>query len=151
MERKKKMAKNNQKNFITQQMQNNQNGVYWLNFITPDLIQRNTKRIVKEIVNNKYNYEQVGNYFLDPKFLDNLIEGIKYELEINTLYYNAVSYYKNIDPGYPHLVIHVNQLSALCIVYNTILDRLYMVDREKNIGYLSDLSALLNQYRNYLN
>lgn len=145
------MAKNNQKNFITQQMQNNQNGIYWLNFITPDLIQRNTKRIVKEIVNNKYNYEQVGNYFLDPKFLDNLIEGIKYELEINTLYYNAVSYYKNIDPGYPHLAIHVNQLSALCIVYNTILDRLYMVDSEKNIGYLSDLSALLNQYRNYLN
>lgn len=144
------MAKNNQKNFITQQIQQQQDGI-WIDNINPDIIQRNAKRIVKEIVNNKYNYEQIGHYFLDLKFLDNLIEGIKYELEINTLYFNAVSYYKNICPGYPHLIIHLNHLSALCTVYQTVLDRLYMVEEYQNIGYLSDLSALLNQYRNYLN
>ena len=145
-----KMAKNNQKNFITQQLQQ-QNGEYWVAHINPDIIQRNAKRIVKEMISNKFNYEQVGNYFLEPKFLDNLIEGIKSELEINTLYFYAVMNYKNICPQYPHISIHINHLDAICKVYKIILDKLYMVQRYQNIGYLSDVSAYLQQYKNYFN
>lgn len=143
------MAKNNQKNFITQQMQ--QNGEFWVAHITPDNIQRNTKRIVKEIVCNKINYESVGRFFIDSKFLDNLIIGVKNELEINTLYCDAVLYYRdNFCPQFPNITIHLNHLKVLVYVYKVILDRLYMVQESQNIGYLSDLSALLIQYRNHL-
>lgn len=144
------MAKNNQKNFITQQIQNND--IYWINHIDPNIIQNNTRRIVKEIVNGKYNYEKIGQYFLDVKFLDNLIIGLKNELEINTLYFNAVSFYKdNCCPNYPNIIIHINHLNGLIKIYSIILDRLYMVQEYNNIGYLSDLSAVLFQYKQFLN
>lgn len=143
------MAKNNkQGNYITQQIQ--KFGENWLASQTPEIIQSNGKRIIKEMVNNKFNYEQVGKYFLDLKFLDNLIIFVQNELEINTVYFNAVAYYKQCFPAVPNIAIHENHLSCMCYIYSIILSRLEGVRDTGNLSILLDIATVLYQYKNHL-
>ena len=143
------MAKNNQqRNFITQQMQNY--GEDWIVGIKPEDIQRQGKRIVKEMVHGKMNYEQVGKFFLDSKFLNNLIVSLQNELEVNGLYLNAVSFYEQYYPTMPNIGYHKNHLNSLCYVYNVIYQKLIQVRDTQDIGYLTDISGLLFNFRNHL-
>jgi len=143
------MAKNNQqRNYITQQMQTF--GEDWIVACKPEDIQKNGKRIVKEMVQAKMNYEQVGKYFLDSKFMNNLIISLQNELEVNGLMYKAVSFYKQYFPAEPNITYHENHLSCLCYVYNTVYSKLLQVRDTQDIGYLTDISGLLFTYRNHL-
>lgn len=126
-------------------------GENWITALKAEQIQNAGKRIVSEMVNGQIEYEKYGRYFLDGKFLDNLIIKCKNELEINTLYYQAVSYYMNSFPNIPNIAVHVNHLQALCYIYNVILTKLTMVKEYGDIGYLADTSAMLYNYRNHLN
>lgn len=126
-------------------------GENWIVALKPDQIQNAGKRIVSEMVNGQIDYQKYGMYFLDGKFLDNLIIKCSNELEINTLYYRAVSYYNQSFPNIPNVTIHVNHLQCLCYIYNTILNKLNMVKQYHDIGYLADTSAMLYSYRNHLN
>lgn len=140
------MAKGN--NYFTQMIAR-----YGENFIvglTPEQIQTAAKRIVKELVKADYDLESVGQYFLDLKFLDNLIISISNELDTNKLYFDAVSFYKMYYPDYPAIGIQQNHLGILCNIYNTILQKLQTVRSTGNIGWLADTSALLYNYRNHL-
>ena len=74
-------------NYITQQI--SKNGTDWIAALRPEDIQRQAKRIVRDMVRGSIKYEEVGMYFLDMKFLENLIIGIKNELDINIMNYNA--------------------------------------------------------------
>ena len=65
----------------------------WIAMSSPDNIQQSGKRIVKDMVRGIVDYETHGKYFLDPKFMDNLLISISNELEINTLNLNACQYY----------------------------------------------------------
>ena len=143
------MAKNNQqRNFITQQMQNY--GDEWIVAIKPEDIQRQGKRIVKEMVQGKMNYEQVGKFFLDSKFINNLIVSLQNELEVKGLYLNAVSFYKQYYPTIPNITYHENHLQAVCHICSTVLSKLYIVRDTQDIGYLTDIPGLLFNYRNHL-
>lgn len=143
------MANNNSRNYITNMVK--QFGENWIVALKPDDIQRAGKRIAKEMVKGYFNYEEVGVYFLDAKFMDNLIISIRNELEINTLYYNAVSFYAQYNINIPNAATEINHLSALCYIYNIILGKLIAVKDSGNIGYLADTSAMLYSYRNHLN
>ena len=143
------MAKNNQqRNFITQQMQNY--GDDWIVAIKPEEIQRQGKRIVKEMVQGKMNYEQVGKYFLDSKFMNNLIVSLQNELEVKGLYLNAVTFYKQYYPTVPNITYHENHLQAVYYICSTVLNKLIAVRDTQDIGYLTDISGLLFNYRNHL-
>lgn len=126
-------------------------GENWIAALKAEQIQNAGKRIINEMVNGQINYEKHGMYFLDGKFLDNLIIKCKNELEINTLYYQAVSFYMSTFPNIPNIAVHVNHLQALCYIYNVILTKLTMVKEYGDIGCLADTSALLYNYRNHLN
>lgn len=143
------MANNNNGNYIKQMI--NRFGENWIVGLRPEDIQRNTKRIIREMVTGKIDYQEVGSYFLDPKFLDNLIIAVNNELEINTLYYNAVSFYRQYYPDIPNIGIHENHLNALCYVYYVISSKFTCLKQSGNIGYLADTSAILFNYRNHLN
>lgn len=138
----------NKANFITNMMK--QFGDNWIVALKPEDIQRSGKRIFKEMVRGNYDYQKIGNYFLDGKFLDNLIIAASNELEINTLYLNAVSFYRDNFPQIPNIGVHVNHLQTICYIYNTILNKLQSVKQTGNIGWLADTSALLYSYRNHL-
>lgn len=140
------MAKNN----YIKQMQNTY-GENWIVALKPEDIQRAGRRIVKEIVKGDYDYQESGNYFLDLKFLDNIIISVQNDLDMYTLYYNAVSFYKQYYPTIPNIGIQQNHLGTLCYIYSTILNRLQMVKNSENIGWMADVSGLLYSYRNHLN
>lgn len=139
---------NSKPNYITNMMR--QFGDNWIVALKPEDIQRSGKRIFKEMVRGIIDYEQVGQYFLDAKFLDNLIISANNELEVNTLYYRAVSFYQQYYPAEPNIAVQLNHLQVMCYVYSTILSKLQSVKGTLNIGYLADTSALLYSYRNHL-
>lgn len=141
-----KMAKNN---YIKQMMDTF--GENWIAALKPEDIQRSGRRIVKEMVKGDYNYQELAKYFLDLKFLDNLIICVQNELETYSLYYQAVSFYKQYYPSIPNIGIQQSHLSTLCNIYATILSKLNIVKSTGNIGWLADTSALLYSYRNHLN
>lgn len=133
------------------QMMVNQNGDQWILALRPEDIQHSTKRIVKDMVKGTINYEQYGKYFLDLKFLENLIIGVSNELEINTLNYNSCIFYYQAFPNTPNLGVHISHLEAVGYVYSIILEKLNAVKTTGNVGYLTDISGLLFNYRNHLN
>jgi hypothetical protein len=140
------MAKNN---YIKQMIDNY--GDSWITALKPEDIQRAGKRIVKEIVKGDFDYQLVGGYFLDLKFLDNLIISVQNELDTYVLYYNAVAFYRQYNPNLPNIGIQENHLAILCHIYTTILNKLKTVKSTGNIGWLADTSGLLYSYRNHLN
>lgn len=141
------MAKNN--SYI--QMMVNQNGDEWILALRPEDIQRSTKRIVKDMVRGTIDYQNHGKFFLDPKFMENLIIGVSNELEINTLNYNACQFYYQYFPQTPNIQPHIYHLERTCYIYNIILSRLNAVKMYGNVGYMTDISALLFNDRNNLN
>ena len=125
-------------------------GETFVSLITPDQIQGQAKRVVKELVKGEIEFEKYGQYFLDLKLLDNLIIGISNELDDYSLYSAAVSFYKQYYPMTPNITVRENHLQTLCYIYNIILTKLQYVRNTHDIGYLSDISALLYNYRNHL-
>jgi hypothetical protein len=124
----------------------------WIVAVKPEDIQRSGKRIVKDMVRGVIDYETYGRYFLDPKFLENLIIAVSNELDINTLYLNAVTFYiNNSGVMVPNSGIYITHLQSIYYVYNTILNKLLQVRMEQNIGCLADTTVLLYEYRNHLN
>ena len=88
----------------------------------PEQIQRDAKnRIFRELVQGKIDYSIYGKYFLEPKFIDNLIISADNELRNNTT-----------------------------ILNQTILNRLNLVRMYSNVGYLTDLSAVLVNQRTFI-
>ena len=128
-----------------------QRGANWIVTLKPEDIQMASKRIVKDMVNGSISYDNMGYAFQDSKFLENLFIGVSNELEINTLYYNAVSVYSQMYPTYPNISQTIAHLGKLLNIYNVIYNRLDAVRGTGNIGYLVDISPLLYNDRFHLN
>lgn len=122
----------------------------WLVAATPEDIQHATKKIVKDMVRGHIDYGKYGKYFLEGKFIDNLLVATTNELEIHSLHYNAMCMYRNAYPMIPNMSIHINHDEVMYRIYSVIVERLQMVKLYQNVGYLADVSALLVQYKNHL-
>lgn len=132
------------KNYVTYlQMLKNNFGETWYCLVTPDMIQKNVKRIVKEIGKGSYDYINCGKDFIQPIFLENLIIGITNELEINTLDYMACSYYYSCFPSTPNMGNRVLYHERVNYIYKVILERLNYVKATGNIGYMADVAGLI--------
>ena len=103
------------------------------------------------MVKGSIKYEEVGMYFLDMKFLENLIIGIKNELDINIMNYNACCFQYQYYPMIPNLGNHITALSNAITVYQTVMNKLNIVKSSGNIGSLVDITGLLFKYKNYIN
>lgn len=135
--------------YISQQV--SQFGQDWIAMTTPERIQGAAKRIVKDMVNGNIDYENHGIYFLDLKFLENLIIALNNELEINTLNYVSCKFYYGYYPQTPNLGTHVYHLERLGMIYQCILEKLNLVKQTQNVGYLTDISGMLFNDRSHLN
>jgi hypothetical protein len=127
-----------------------QYGENWTMAVKPEDIQRSSRRIFKEMIRAQVDYERVGQYFLDAKIMDNLIIAASNELEINTMLFNATTFFQLYNPNYPNLGSEISHLQALCYIYNVILEKLKGVKYYNNIGILADVAALLSTVRNHL-
>ena len=139
---------NNSKNYISQMI--TQFGETWVSIVKPEDIQKNARRIAKEMVLAKIDYEKYGEYFLDAKFIDNLIIALQRERDANSLYADSIGLYKIYYPNRPNINNFHNEAIALAYVYNMILYKLDCVKATGNIAFLVDISAYLFNYKNYL-
>jgi hypothetical protein len=126
-------------------------GENWLIAVNPDNIQRSIKRIVKDMVNNGIDYGKYGQYFLDSKFLENLIIACTNEFEEASLHYNALVFYQQYFPQIPNIGQLISHDQSLIFIYSTVVEKLKLVKMTNNIGELYDVGAILYQYRNHLN
>ena len=126
-------------------------GSDWLVAVNPDNIQRSTKRIIKDMINNNIDYGKYGQYFLDSKFIENIIIACNNEYEEASLHYNALVFYQQYYPQIPNIGPLIHHDQCLIFIYSTVLNKLNAVRLTSNIGELYDVGATLFQYKNHLN
>lgn len=144
------MAKSNYFQDMENRYQGNEEG--WMNLITPQNIQKDAvKRIFKEMVNGAYDYEKCGQYFMDSRFLENLIVAALSKSEYYTLLSNAVNVYRGYYPIYPNIGAHFTHIQNLCYIYNVLYNKLLEVRNTYNIAALVEISPLTYTYRNDIN
>ena len=143
------MAKTNYFQDMKNRYQGNEK---WLNLITAQDIQKSAvKRIFKEMINGAYDYGKDGKYFLDSRFLENLIVAAGAKLEYYTLLSNAVNVYKGYYPTYPNVGAHLTHIQNLQYIYYTIYNKLEAVKFSYNVSPLVDVSPMTFNYRNDIN
>ena len=143
------MAKSNYFQDMKNKYQGNEE---WINLISAQDIQKSAvKRIFKEMVNGAYDYGKDGQYFLDSRFLENLIVAAGAKLEYYTLLSNAVNMFKEYSPTYPNLGAHITHIQNLQYIYYTIYYKLENVKYAYNVSPLIDISPATYSYRNDIN
>lgn len=124
------------------------------NFITmikPEMIQRSAKeRIFREMVRGQINYTDYGQYFLDNKFLENIIIAAQDELNYNITLRDALVFFDFNCPGQQNVINVRAKHENLVYVYNVLLNKLMEVKYTDNIGALTDTQYVLGSYRNIL-
>ena len=128
-------------------------GPDWIVAVKPENIQRSCKRIVRDMIQNNVDYEKYGQYYLDSKFIENLIIACNNEYEEAVLHYNALTFYwqYNMNAQIPNIGSLVEHDRCLTFIYATVITKLNNVKLTGNIGELYDIGATLFQYRNHLN
>jgi hypothetical protein len=143
------MAKTNYFQDMTNKYQGNED---WVNMITGQEIQKSAvKRIFKEMINGAYDYGKYGHYFLDAKFLDNLMVAATSKLEYYTLLSNAIIMYRDYDANYPNIGFHFTHVQNLRYIYYTLYSVLDNVKDTYNVSALLDITSYLYNYRNDIN
>ena len=116
--------------------------------VNPEQIQRAAKnRIFREMAGGNIDYTQYGKYFLDSKFLENLIVAATNELTNNSCVLAALREYDYNHPGDTVVIYNITSYNAKCNGYITILDALNGVKMTQNIGFLTDLRYKLSSAR----
>lgn len=123
----------------------------FVRFLKPEQIQKSAKeRIFREMVRGQIDYVEYGKYFVDSKFLENLIIAADNELTNNNTIYNALRYYDLNFPGQIVVIHNITRFSGLCFIFDNLLQRLNNVKVSSNIGHLADIQYVLSNYRNYI-
>lgn len=117
----------------------------------PEQIQRDAKnRIFREMVQGKIDYEKFGNYYLDSKFLENLIISTNNELMNSITIARSLELYDSMYPGDRLVILNKNRYNSLVFIYETIYNRLCLVKESQNISSLVDIQYVLSNFRNIL-
>lgn len=116
--------------------------------LKPEQIQRSAKeRIFREMIKGQIDYGQFGKYYLDSKFLENLIIAADNELKNNIACEAALSFYDLNFPGQSIVIHNKTKFSNLKIVYETILQRLQYLKMTGDIGCLTDIQFVLANFK----
>lgn|SRR5574344_480075 len=145
---------------MAQNNNNNQQNNYFTNMIRrynredfiaqmkPEQIQRSAKeRIFREMVRGQIDYAKLGQYYLDPKFLENLLIAADNELKNNIACATALSFYDLAYPGDTLIIHNKTKFENLSFVYNCILQRLQSLKETGNVGCLTDLQFVLANFK----
>jgi hypothetical protein len=119
--------------------------------LKPEQIQKSAKdRIFKEMVKGQIDYSQYGQFFFDPKFIGNLLIAANDELNNNPSLREALVFYDLHYPNNPKIITLLNKHTGLMQIYGVLVDKLNMVSTYDNIGYLTDISYILANFRNII-
>lgn len=141
---------NNQNNYFTSQIRRFQSEDF-ITALKPEQIQRGAKeRLFREMVRGQIDYTEFGNYFLDSKFLSNLIIAAENELTNNVVISRALEFYDLTFPGQIEVIHNRTKHEALCEIYSVLLDRLNNLQMTGNVGCLTDIQYRLNGKTHYI-
>jgi hypothetical protein len=125
-----------------------------INFIwhlKPEQIQKSAKeRIFREMVRGTIDYSENGQYFQDPKFLENLITAARDELINNTIVRDALRYYNYCFPGQPLVIQELARYENLVVIMEVLYNKLNETKFTGNIGPLTEIQYVYGSYRNIL-
>lgn len=123
----------------------------FISMLSPESIQRSAKgRIFREMVKGEIDYTRHGKFFLEPKFLENLIIAAKDELRNkNTILYSLVFYDYNF-PGNPDIIYNRTLHENLVYIYNTIVSKLNALKYCGDIGVMVDIRYILRGCQKYM-
>lgn len=143
------MAKNNG-NYFTSQINKYQSQDF-IPLISPEEIQRDSKRICRELIKGKIDIGKFGKYFQDSKFVDNLIIGVQSDYNFNITNLAALRFYDGNFPGSQQVIYNIYTCNILSFCYSTILVRLQMLKSSiyENVGVLTDIPIILKNYKNF--
>ena len=138
------MGKNNNNNYFSTSTSRYGTDDF-IKLLRPEQIQRSAKeRIFREMVKGQIDYGKYGKYFLDIKFLENLIIAAENELRNNTVCFNALKFYDVNFPGDQDVVYNMRETNIKMIAYYTILQRLQLLKYTSDIGVLTDIQYVLS-------
>ena len=139
-----------QRNYFTSQITRFQTEDFIV-ALKPEQIQRSAKeRIFREMVRGQIDYTEFGKYFLDSKFLSNLIIAAENELTNNAILSSALELYDFTYPGQMEVIHNRTKHGNLCLIYQVLLDRLNTVQLTGNVGCLTDIQYVLNGVKQYI-
>ena len=143
------MAKNNN-NYFTSQANKFQTEEF-VNLMAPEEIQRDAKRICRELIKGKIDIGKYGKYFQDAKFVDNILIGTQYEYNFNSTNLQALKFYDSQYPGFQQIIYNIYVSNILSYCYGLIMERLQYLKSSmyENIGVLTDIPIILREYRNF--
>ena len=141
---------NNRQNYFDQNIR--QYGDDFIVALTPEKIQRAAKtRLFREMVQGYIDYTKYGKYYTDPKFSENLLIAAYDEYVNNSIIFIALREFDFHHPGDNRIVIMIGKHQNLTYVYQVLYNTLYaMKINDYNVGYLSNITAMLYQYRNQI-
>lgn len=142
---------NNKQNYFDQSIKQYQTEDFIM-CLSPEKIQRAAKnRIFREMVQGNIDYTKYGKYYTDPKFSENLLIAAYDELVNNNIILTALREFDFNHPGDNRITIMIGKYQNLAYVYNVLYYSLLSLKMNNyNIGALSNISALLYQYRNQI-
>ena len=139
----------NKKNYFETNIQ--RCGVDFLDFKKVEEIQRDSKFIFRDMVYGNINYEKHGIYFMDPRFLEQLIIVSEIEAKKHDVKFRALAEYDIKYPGDQTVSQLVYIENGLKIIMETLYNYLTMVKRDNyNIAYLTQIPAILLSYKKIL-
>lgn len=119
--------------------------------ITPEQIQRYAKqRIFREMIRGEIDYTVYGKYFLNPKFLENLIIAAQDELRNKSTIANALRFYDLYFPGSIDVVHNSNLHQNLVVIYDHLYQKLMTLKFCGDIGVLIDIQYVMKDYQKYM-
>ena len=140
-----------QNNYFTNMISRFNGNENFIIALKPEHIQRSAKeRIFREMIKGQIDYTQFGNYFLDSKFLENLIIAADNELTNNSVISTALQFYDMNFPGDVNIRYNTLKYQNLVIIYQNLLYRLQMVKESGNIGYLTDFQYVIRENTKFI-
>lgn len=123
-------------------------GEDFLDFKKAEEIQRDCKFIFKDMVFGNIDYEKYGMYFMEPRFLEQLIIKSDIDMRKHNLKYRAL-----YEFGIKYNDMDASQLAAIEAnmfnIMSTIHEQLLLVKYNNyNISYLTYLPSKLRDFRN---
>ena len=133
-----------QNNYFTT-MISRYNGIEdFIPFLKPEQIQRSAKeRIFREMARGQIDYSQFGKYYLDNKFLENMIVAANDELINTEIICRSLLLMDTMYPGDLNVTRVRTRQEVLRFIFNIIYTRLYNVKMTNDIGYLTDIQYVL--------
>ena len=123
----------------------------FINKISAMQIQKSAKeRIFREMLRGSIDYAEYGKYFLEPKFLKNLILAAQNELINNGIIKVALEEYNYNHPGNLDVFAMLDKYRNYDRVYNYLYQKLIETETLGNIGPLTSIQYEYYMDRNVL-